>query len=129
MKGYILSLRIGHATLNSLGYKICEPEEGSFNSWNQTFSDGEAGKAALFRSFFPHVLEIAQPDITRRDSTADGTIRTLSRIDLAFINLPMAEARDFHCCSHVFENLGERSIPSDHAAVRVGPNIPSSAQS
>ena len=27
----------------------------------------------------------------------------------------MAEVRDFH----VFENLGERSIPSDHAAVRV----------
>ena len=31
----------------------------------------------------------------------------------------MAEARDFHCCSHVFENLGNRSIPSDHAAVRL----------
>ena len=36
-----------------------------------------------------------------------------------FINMPMAEARDFHCYSHVFENLGKRSIPSDHAAVRV----------
>ena len=69
--------------------------------------------------FFPHVLEIAQPDFTRRDSTADGTIRTLSRIDKTFINLSMAEARDFHCKSHVFKNLGERSIPSDHAAVRV----------
>ena len=31
----------------------------------------------------------------------------------------MAEARDFHCYSNVFENLGKRSIPSDHAAVRV----------
>ena len=31
----------------------------------------------------------------------------------------MAEARDFHCYSHVFENLGERSIPSDDTAVRV----------
>ena len=31
----------------------------------------------------------------------------------------MAEARDFHCYSHVFENLVKRSIPSDHAAVRV----------
>ena len=31
----------------------------------------------------------------------------------------MAEARDCHCYSHVFENLGERSVPSDHAAVRV----------
>ena len=31
----------------------------------------------------------------------------------------MAEARDFHCYSHVFENLGNRTIPSDHAAVRL----------
>ena len=67
---------------------------------------------------FPHVLEIAQPDFTRRDSAADGTTRTLSRIDRAFINLPMAEARDFQCYSHVFENLGER-YRGDHAAVRV----------
>ena len=35
-----------------------------------------------------------------------------------FHNLPMAEARDVHCCSHVVENLGKRTIPSDHAAVR-----------
>ena len=31
-----------------------------------------------------------------------------------FMNLPMAEARDFHCYAHVFENLGNRTIPSDH---------------
>ena len=54
-----------------------------------------------------------------KDTTADGTLRLLSRIDRAFINLPMAEARDFHCYSHVSDNLGERSIPSDHVAVRI----------
>ena len=31
----------------------------------------------------------------------------------------MAEARDFNCYSHVFENLGKRTIPSDHAGVRL----------
>ena len=31
----------------------------------------------------------------------------------------MAEARDFRCSSHVFENLGKETIPSDHAAVRL----------
>ena len=72
-----------------------------------------------FIPFFPHVLEIAQPDYTGRDSTALGIIRTLSRIDRIFFNLPVAEARDFHCYSHVSENLGNRSIPSDHAAVRI----------
>ena len=70
----------------------------------------------MFHFFFPHVLEIAQPDYTRRDSTALGIIRTLSRVDRIFINLPTAEARDFHCYSHVFENLGNRTIPSDPAA-------------
>ena len=45
--------------------------------------------------------------------------RTLSRIDRIFLNLPMAGARDFHCYSHVFENLENRTIPSDHAVVRL----------
>ena len=40
-------------------------------------------------------------------------------IDRIFLNLLLAEARDFHCFSHVFENLEKRSIPSDHSAVRV----------
>ena len=31
----------------------------------------------------------------------------------------MAEARDFRCSSHVFENLGNRTSPCDHAAVRL----------
>ena len=78
------------------------------NVWNQSFTDGDPGKTAVFHSFFPHVLEVAQSDYTRRDSTALGVIRTLSRIDRIFINLPMAEAREFHCYSHVFENLGTR---------------------
>ena len=81
-------------------------KKGRFNVWNQTFTDGDPRKTAMFHSFFPHVLEIAQPDYTRRDSTALGILRTLSRIDRIFINLTMAEARDFHCYSHVFENLG-----------------------
>ena len=84
--------------------------------WNQTFTDGDTGKAALFHSLFPHVFENAQTDHTRRDSSVVGIKLTLSRSDRIFINLP-AEARDFHCSSHVFENLGRRSIPSDHAAV------------
>ena len=45
-----------------------------------------------------------------------------------FINLPMAEARDFHCYSHVFENLGKRTIPSDHAAVRLVIHKPTSRE-
>ena len=31
----------------------------------------------------------------------------------------MAETRDFHCYSHVFENLEKQTIPSDHAVVRL----------
>ena len=90
---------------------------GRLNVWNQRFTDGDPRKTAMFHSFFPHVLETAQPDHTRRDSPALGVIRTLSRIDSIFLYLPLAEARDFHCYSLVFENLGNRTIPSDHAAV------------
>ena len=100
-------------------FNICDPEEGRFNVWNQTFTDGSPRKTAVFHSFFPHVLEIAQSDYARRDSSALGVIRTLSRIDRIFFNLSMAEARDFHCSSHVVENLGNWTIPSDHAAVRL----------
>ena len=55
-------------------FNICEPEEGRFNVWNQTFTDGDAGKTAIFHPFFPRVLEIAQPDYTWTDSTALGII-------------------------------------------------------
>ena len=40
-------------------FNICDPEEGRFNVWNQTFTDGDQRKTAMFHSFFPHVLEIA----------------------------------------------------------------------
>ena len=38
---------------------------------------------------------------------------------IVFFNSSMAEARDFHCSSHVVENLGKKTIPSDHAAIRL----------
>ena len=61
------------------------------------------------------------PNLITREETpqALGVIRNLSRIDRIFINLPMAEVRDFHCYSHVFENLVKENIPSDHAGVRL----------
>ena len=77
-------------------FNICEPEEGRFNVWNQTFTDGDTRKAALLHVFFLAFSKIAPPDFARRDSTVEGVLRTLSRIDRAFINLTMAEGRDFH---------------------------------
>ena len=65
-------------------FNICDPEEGRFDVWNQSFTDGDPGKTAVFHSFFPHVLEVAQSDYTRRDSTTVGIIRTFSRFDLFF---------------------------------------------
>ena len=56
------------------------------------------GLSAAFRSIFPYSLEITQPGFTRKDVVPDGTLRVLSRIDRAFMNIPyipMAEARDF----------------------------------
>ena len=123
MKDYGACLHVGLAIPRAFGvvvgdFNICEPEGGRFNVTNQTFTEGDAGKTALFRTFSPYALEIAQPEFTRKDAAADGAIRTLSRIDRAFINVPTAEARDCHWYSHVTDNLGERSIPSDHVAIR-----------
>ena len=59
-----------------------------------------------------------QVDYIRRDS-ATGVIRTLSGIDFFFLHPLVAEARDFHCYSHVFENVGNWTIPSGHAEVRL----------
>ena len=101
-------------------FNICDPEEGRFNVWNQSFIDGDPGKTAVFHSFFPHVLEVARSDYTRRDATVLGVTRTLSRIGRIFLNnLPEAEARDFLCCFDVFENLRKKTLPSDHAAGRL----------
>ena len=33
-------------------FNICEPDEGRFNVWNQTFTDGDTGKTAMFHFFF-----------------------------------------------------------------------------
>ena len=33
-------------------FNNCEPEEGRFNVWNQTFTDGDPRKTAIFHSFF-----------------------------------------------------------------------------
>ena len=77
-------------------FNICEPEEERFSVRNQPFAEGDAEKTALFRTFFSHALEIAQPNFTRKDFAADGTPCTLSRIDRACINVPMAKARDVH---------------------------------
>ena len=71
-------------------FNKCEPEGRRFNVMNQTFSEGNAVRTAVFRSFFPHAPEIAQPIVARKDASADRTLRTSSSIDRALINVPVA---------------------------------------
>ena len=59
-------------------FNICDPEERRFNVWNQSFTDGAPGKTAVFHSFHTS-LRLPKSDYTRRDSTALGVTRTLSR--------------------------------------------------
>ena len=99
-------------------FNICEPEEGGFSVRNQTFTESDAGKTALLRTFFPHALEIAQKNFTRKDTAAGGTLRTLSRIDRALSMCPWRRHVIF-TATLVTGNLGKRSIPSDRVAIRV----------
>ena len=101
MEDYTVLPFFGRVTPKALGmitgdFNICESEEGTFNVRNQTFTEGDTVKTALFRSVFPHEL--------LNYTAADGTLRTLSRIHRAFIKVSMTEARDFHCYSHVSNN-------------------------
>ena len=74
----------------------------------------------------PHVLEIAHPGDTRKEAAADGTLRVLSGTDKTFVNIPMAEARDFRFGAQVVYDLGIRSPPSERAAIRIALHKPSS---
>ena len=69
-------------------------------------------------SFSSHVLEIAQPHFTRRDSTADGTI---SHVVQDRQGTHQSRYGWGTRCSLLFSCVwdGKRCIPSDHAAVRV----------
>ena len=49
-------------------------------------------RSTVFRALFPHVLGITLPNFTRKDTAADGALRTLSRIDGAFIDMSVADA-------------------------------------
>ena len=72
-------------------FNKCELEEGRFNVITQTFSGGDPGRDAAFRSIFPHAPEIAQPGFTRKEAAPDGTKGILTRIDGAFINISMQQ--------------------------------------
>ena len=98
-----------------------EPEEGRFNVWNQTFTDGDPKKTAVFHSFFPHVLEVAQPDYTRKDSTALGIIRTLSRIFFTIYPWLEQETSTVTLTSSITRRIGPfRVITSDRPDITHG---------
>ena len=100
-------------------FNICEPEEGRFNGWNQTFTDGDAGKTAMFDSFFSmfsRLLNLITPGVTPQPLGSYALCQGLIASLLTYLWL---RRETFHCYSHVSENLGNRTIPSDHAAVRL----------
>ena len=73
-----------------------------------------------FRSFFPHALENRTTKLYKEGYRRQRkAMHTLSRNDRAFIICPWQRRGSFHCYSYVSDNVGERSIPSDHVAVRI----------
>ena len=113
MKDCVLFTRTGPANSNGVGiisgdFNICGPEEGRFNVWNQSFT-----RQRCFILFFSTL------NLTTRGRTplSLGSYALYQGL-MAFLSI-LTEARDFHCYSHVFENLGNWTIPSDHAAARL----------
>ena len=48
-------------------FNICDPEEGRIHVWNQTFTDGDPTKTAMFHSFFHMSLRL--PNLITREET------------------------------------------------------------
>ena len=91
-------------------FNVCDPE-GRFNVWNQTVTDGDPRKIAVFHSFFHTSLRLLNL-IPRAGSPQSLGSHVLFQGLIVF-----NQSRDFQCCSHAFENLEKRIIPSAHAAV------------
>ena len=99
---------------------LCDPEEGRFNVWNQTNTDGDPpGKTAVFHSFFPYVLEVAQSDNTRKNATALGLYAPCQRLIVSLSIYPWL--RHVISCARLMlvRTLGRKLFRVDHAAVRL----------
>ena len=70
------------------------------------------------RAAFPQTLGVAQPDFTQKD-VAHGHMRTLSRIDRAFIKIPLSEPRDIRYLASVVGNLRDSTLLSDLIPIRL----------
>ena len=62
-------------------FNICELQEGRFSVRNPTFTEGDAGKTALFRPFFSHLL------LKLRNQTLQGRIPLLMVRDASYPEL------------------------------------------
>ena len=97
-------------------FNFRDPAEGRFNSRNQTFSDGDASRAAAL--FAAPLKSLSHFSIVRTcDVTAPST--HFPALIVLILNHPMAELRDFQCHYTTIGTTGEKSVPSDHIPVRL----------
>ena len=89
---------------------VCEQEKGRFNVWNQTFTDGEClVRLQCVIPFFHMFLRLLNL-ITRGGTPQPLGSKALYQGLIASLLTYLWLRR---------ENLGNRTIPSDHAAVRL----------
>ena len=81
------------------------------NTRVQTFSDGDASRAATLHAAFPPSGERAQPNFPRKDEARDGASIAL----LLVFRWP--GVREFRCHFRTYGTVGERSLPGDHVLV------------
>ena len=123
---YALFFHIVLVTLEHLGLWLEISTSVNLSKADSTFgirlSRMAMQERLLFSCFFLARLWDCTAGLHKKGCYSQWCNTYLSRIDRIFVNLPVAEARDFHCFSHVFENLGERSIPWLHRFKL--PNLP-----
>ena len=100
-------------------FKIFEPKEGRFNVWNQTFTEGDMEKRLSFILYFLaflKLLKLITPGEIPQSMVLYARYQRLMELLSLFLWLRRATSI---ATPMFFENLRKRSIPSDHAAVRV----------
>ena len=126
MNDYALFFHIGLVTLEHLVLWLENSTSVNLSKADSTFGIRLSWMAMqerlLFSCFFSHVFEIAQLDFTRKDVTVNGVIRTCPELTGYLLIFLWLRHVIFLCYSHVFENLGERSIPWLHRFKL--PNLP-----
>jgi hypothetical protein len=100
-------------------WNFVHSDDRRFDTATSTETASSDPIAIVFESTFRELVELAQPNYTRANSLLAPTaaLRTLSRIDRIYTNIPPADLHDLFIQVNTVGSLLDRGRPSDHVPV------------